>query len=365
MFEPHKIWYTEFIYINEGESNKMSIEILLGTYTRRESEGIYRINLNPETKNFGALELVANVGSPTYLTTDDQKEIIYSVISGDDQGGLVSLVKQDNGEYKKKDEVVGEGAAPCYVAYDGTRQFVYTANYHNGSISVYKTDADGNLELVDTVVHEGSSVHENQDAPHAHYSDLTPDKKYLLSCDLGTDEVYTYDINDEGKLTEVARLEVKAGTGPRHLVFHPTLDVAYLFGELSSEVLILDYNSETGEFTLAQTLPTIPEDHTSFNGGAAIRISADGKFVYASNRGHDSLAIFSTNEKGRLEFVAHTPTEGEIPRDFDIDPSGKFIVVGHQDSDNLTVFERNQNNGMLTLIHKNVHAPEVVCVSFI
>lgn len=341
----------------------MSIQLLLGTYTRRVSEGIYSVDLNTETQKLENLSLIAKVGSPTYLDTNKDKSIIYAVINEDDKGGLVSLVKQDDGTYERKATVVAEGAAPCYVAYDENRQFVYTSNYHDGEVSVYKTDSEGTLELVDTVAHSGSSAHENQDAPHAHYSNLTPDEKFMVACDLGTDKVYTYEVSDEGKLSEVAQLEVAPGTGPRHLVFHPSLDIAYLFGELSSDVLVLDYNTETGEFSVIQTISTIPDDHTSFNGGAAIRITNDGKFVYASNRGHDSLVTYSTDADGKLTLVGYTPTEGETPRDFNLDPSEQFVVVGHQDTDNLTLFERNSGDGTLTLLQKDVEAPEVVCVA--
>lgn len=341
----------------------MSIELLLGTYTRRVSDGIYTIELNTETQTLENLSLLAEVGSPTYLDTNEDKSIIYTIVNENDEGGIASLVKQADSTYTRKDQVMAAGAPPCYVAYDKNRELVYTANYHKGEVAVYKTDAEGNLELLDIDAHSGSSVHENQDAPHAHYTNLTPDEKYMVACDLGTDEVYTYEVNAEGKLTEVARLEVAPGTGPRHLVFHPTLDIAYIFGELSSDVVVVSYDADTGKFEILQTISTIPADHTSFNGGAAIRISSDGKFVYASNRGHDSLAIFETDTDGKLTLVNYTPTEGKTPRDFNLDPSEKYVIVGHQDSDNLTLFERNAEDGTLTLLEKDVEAPEVVCIA--
>lgn len=340
----------------------MTKRFLLGTYTRRVSKGIYSVDLNTETKKLENLTLVAEVGNPTYLDTNADNSIIYSVISEDEGGGLVTLVKNDDGDFERKAIVLEEGAAPCYVALDEDRQLVYTANYHNGEVAVYKTDTEGNLDLVDTVAHEGSSVHENQDAPHAHYSQLTPDKKYMVACDLGTDTVYTYEVNNEGKLTEVATFKTALGTGPRHLVFHPTLDVAYLFGELSSEVLVLLYDPENGTFKLDQTITTIPEEHVVFNSGAAIRISSDGQFVYASNRGHDSIVIFRTDDLGHLTLVDYAATAGETPRDFNLDSSEQFVVVGHQDSDNLTLFERESDTGILDTLQKDVVGPEVVCV---
>ena len=341
----------------------MSTQLLLGTYTRRVSEGIYSAVLNPVTNQLDEVTLLAKVGSPTYLDTNEDKSIIYSVINENDKGGIVSLVKQEDGSYERHSEVVTEGAAPCYVAYDEEREYVYTSNYHKGEIAVYKTDVEGNLELLETVAHTGSSVHENQDSPHVHYSDLSPDGNFLIVCDLGTDEVYTYEITEDEKLEEVARLKVAPGTGPRHIAFSPTLEVAYLFGELSSDVLVLDYNPMTGEFTEKQTISTIPDEHTGFNGGAAIRVSSDVKFVYGSNRGHDSIVVYKADETGKLTLVDYTATEGETPRDFNFDETEKYLIVGHQDSDNLSLFERNQEDGTLTLLQKDVAAPEVVCVA--
>ncbi|SHE52944.1 6-phosphogluconolactonase [Atopostipes suicloacalis DSM 15692] len=341
----------------------MSTQLLLGTYTRRVSEGIYSAVLNPVTNQLDEVTLLAEVGSPTYLDTNEDKSIIYSVISENDKGGIVTLVKQDDGTYKRHAELVKDGASPCYVAFDANRQYLYTSNYHNGEVAVYKTDVEGNLELLDMVAHTGSSVHENQGSPHVHYSDLSPDGNFVIVCDLGTDELYTYEVTEEGKLEEVVRLKVAPGTGPRHIAFSPTLEVAYLFGELSNDVLVLDYNPMTGEFTEKQTISTIPEDHTGFNGGAAIRVSSDGQFVYASNRGHDSIVVYKADEDGKLTLVGYTPTEGETPRDFNFDETENYLIVGHQDSDNLSLFERNQEDGTLTLLQKDVEAPEVVCVA--
>lgn len=344
----------------------MSEKILLGTYTKRESKGIYSIELNKELKKLENLTLEAEVGSPTYLDTSSDASLLYAVIKEDaDHGGVVSFKQSEDSLYTKVDTVTEEGAPPCYVALDEKRHFLYTANYHKGEVSVYKTDEQGTLTLTDTVAHSGKSVHENQKSPHAHYFDLTPDENYLIACDLGTDEVLTYEVNEEGKLSEVDRISVAPGTGPRHIVFNPNGKYAYLFGELSSDVLALSYDQTSGTLSQIQTISSIPEDHTEFNGGAAIRISPDGKYVYASNRGHDSIVIYSVQENGTLELVDYVPTEGETPRDFNLDPSGEFVVVGHQDTDNLTLFERDATTGKLSLLQKNVYVPEVVCVDFL
>ena len=340
--------------------------IFLGTYTKRESKGIYQINLNTETKTLENLALVAETTGPTYLTTAMNNACLYAVLGGDGKGGIAAYKKSSStGDYIQTDTVLDEGSGPCYVAYDTDRAFIYTANYHKGQVAVYKARADGTIELMDTAQHTGSSIHKNQDQPHAHYFDLTPDKKYVLACDLGNDTLYTYYVDHEGKLTEITTTDVAPGTGPRHLVFAPNRKKAYLFGELSSEIIALNYDSENGNLSAFQTISTIPADHTSFNGGAAIRISSDGKFLYASNRGHDSITVFAISEEdGTLTLIEYVPTEGATPRDFGLNSTDQFLVVAHQDSDNLTLFERNKRTGKLELLEKDIYAPEAVCVHF-
>lgn len=343
----------------------MTQKILLGTYTKKDSKGVYSIELDQEKKQLSDLELVAEVGNPTYLDISNDGKTLYTVMKDNGQGGIVSFKKNEEGTFTEASVNASEGSSPCYVAYDETRQFVYTANYHDGEVAVYKTDSEGSLELTDKIKHSGKSVHENQKSAHAHYFNLTPDNHYLIACDLGTDEVITYEVDDEGKLSEVDVISVAPGTGPRHIVFHPNETHAYVFGELSSDILTYAYNSESGTLSLLQTISSIPEEHTEFNGGAAIRISNDGRFVYASNRGHDSIVVYAVQEDGTLVLVEYVPTEGEIPRDFNLDPSNQFVVVGHQDTDNLTLFERDSVSGKLTLLQKDVYAPEVVCVAFV
>jgi 6-phosphogluconolactonase len=343
----------------------MNETIYLGTYTKKESKGIYKIHLDTVNKSLTKSTFLVRADSPTYLTLSHDKKRLYSISKENGNGALVAFKRNESNETIKSGVVSAEGAPPCYVSYDKDRSFVYTANYHKGEVSVLKTDEGGHLTLLDTIKHTGSSIHENQQTPHAHYFDLSPDGRFVIACDLGTDAVYTYSVDEKGKLSQVNRLDVAPGTGPRHLVFHLNQKTAYLFGELSSEVLTLRYNPSTGAFTSAQTIPTLPKEHTEFNGGAAIRISQDGKFVYASNRGHDSIAVFEVSPKDQLlTTVEIISSQGVFPRDFDIDPTGRFVVVAHQESDNLTLFERDQDTGKLTLLQKDVYAPECVCVLF-
>lgn len=336
-------------------------KFLLGSYTRRISEGIYDITLDTKKKELVQLTHLISEDNPTYLDVSDN-DILYAVAKEGDLGGVASYKKNDNGTYTLLNRVMLEGAPPCYVAVDNKRQVVYGANYHQGILYSYKISEDGSLTLADKIQDNGHGPHENQDGPHVHYADLTPDNR-LVVCDLGNDTVYTYDVDNEGKLTEVAKFIASPGTGPRHLVFHPTKPIAYLFGELSSDVLVLDYDASTGSFKELQTISTLPETHTGFNGGAAIRISKDGKFLYASNRGHNSLVVYSISEDGKtLNTLQWISVEGDFPRDFNLSKTDDFIVVSNQNSDNLTLFERNNDTGLLTLLQKDVFAPEVVCV---
>ncbi|AYW45717.1 lactonase family protein [Tetragenococcus koreensis] len=335
-------------------------KILLGTYTRGESKGIYSVQLDTKNKELADLTLVAEENSPTYLAQSKAKNL-YSVTSVDDKGGAAAY----DSSFNFLNAVTEEGAPLCYVAVDDVRQLVYGANYHKGEVNVYQVLADGSLKTSDAVYHdEPTGPNENQDHAHAHYANLTPDKR-LVVCDLGTDRVYTYDVSEDGKLTEVSVFEAPAGTGPRHLVFHPNEKYAYLFGELDSTVTVLAYDATTGKFTQENKTSTIPEDYHDFNGGAAIRMTSDGKFVYVSNRGHNSITAFAVKNDGEsLEFVQNISTEGDFPRDFALDPTEQFIVCGHQKSDNLSLFERDSQTGELTFISKDFYAPECVCVLF-
>lgn len=339
-------------------------KILLGTYTKRESKGIYEISLDTEKKELVNFKPVITETNPTYVGVASDNHL-YSMTIVDGNGGMAAYKPEPNGGYSLLNAVTEEGAPPCYVGIDNDKRLVFGANYHKGQVLAYRVQEDGTIQLVDKIQHEGSGPHDNQKGPHAHYTDLTPDKR-LVACDLGTDGVYTYDIAADGKLTEVAVYQATPGTGPRHLVFHPNGEIAYLFGELANTVVTLSYDATTGKFETLQTISTIPADFTDFNGGAAIRISQDGKFVYASNRGHDSIAVFKTIDGGKaLELVQLISSEGHIPRDFALNSTDEFVVVAHQESDNLTLFSRDSETGQLTLIQKDVYAPECVCTYFV
>lgn len=335
-------------------------KIILGTYTRRISQGIYQIELDTATETLNNLELVTEETSPTYFAKSNEG-FLYSVTSRDGQGGMSSYDAQTN----FLNAVTEEGAPPCYVAVDEARQLVYGANYHKGELNTYKIQPDGSLEAAATLFHkEPTGPHKNQDHAHTHYTDLAPDQR-LVVCDLGTDRVYTYEVSEAGEVEEVAVYVAEPGTGPRHLVFHPAKMIAYLFGELDSSVTVLTYDEVDGSFTQTQKVSTLPKDFDGENGGAAIRVSNDGRYLYASNRGHNSIAVFAIAEDGlSIDSIQTISTEGDFPRDFALSPDNKYVVAANQNSDNLTLYRRDSETGLLTMIQKDVFAPEAVCVYF-
>ena len=329
--------------------------LYFGTYTKRTSEGIYSASLDTTSGILRELELKIKEPNPTYLTFDAAGHL-YSVGAENGEGGIAAF----DASGKLLNHVVSPGAPLCYVAFDEARGLVYGANYHKGEVTVYKQADDGKLTLVDTTKHSGSGPHENQASPHLHFADLTPDK-YLITCDLGTDEVITYDVATDGKLSILATYKATPGAGARHIVFHPTQKIAYLICELNSTIEVLIYDG-VGQLSLLQTISTLPKDWTEFNGTAAIRITKDGKFLYASNRGHDSIAAYKIIGDGTLELIQIIATNGKIPRDFILSTDEQVLIAPHQDSDTVTTFLRDAQTGLLTEVQHEFKVPEAVCV---
>ena len=339
----------------------MQERILFGTYTKKTSQGIYQGTLDTTTKTLTIDGLLAATSNPTYLALS-AKDRLYSVTKEADEGGIAAW--QLTGKTANKlNEVVAPGTPPAYVAVDEARQLVYSANYHKGTAEVMKIASDGQLTLTDTAQHTGKGPRPEQDGSHIHFTDLTPDNR-LAVIDLGSDKVYVYNVSDAGKLTEQSVLTMPAGFGPRHLVFSPDGQYAFLAGELSSQIATLKYDAATGQFDQLEIVKTIPADYQEHNGAAAIRLSHDGHFLYVSNRGYNTLAVFAVATDGSLDLIQQISTEGDFPRDFDLDPTEAFVVVVNQNTDNATLYARDLTSGTLTLLQKDISVPEGVCVRF-
>ena len=315
-------------------------KILLGTYTKNTSEGIYSIDL--VDGHLVNLSLVAKAQNPTYLDYDATTGRLYSIAQKDALGGIA--VWDYNGKTATlAEEYMQEGVQPCYVRYDKDEDVIYDANYHRGTFTTY---GDGEVQ----------KVFEYQKGAHAHFADIDPKTKDVFVCDLGNDAIHKYRL-----LNEIATYKTTEGMGPRHLVFHPTAPYIYILGELNNTVEVV--KDLEFEFELVQAISTLPEEGIQ-SGGGAIRISDDGKFVYATNRGHDSITTYKIEEDYTLTVVSNDSVHGGHPRDFALSLDQNYLVVANRDANNLVLFKRDVENGTLTYIEE-VDAPEVVATLFI
>lgn len=327
-----------------------------GTYTRRKSKGIYQADFDTETGQLSQLQLVAQENSPTYLSLTEEHKLL-SVANQDGQGGLVYL----NQDYQPLSYALEAGAAPCYVTYNAKRQLVLSANYHTGQALMYRLTEQDELELLHRIVEKGSGPHPDQDHSRIHFAGLTPDG-FIITCNLGTDHVSTYQLSkDLQELTAVQALQLPAGAGPRHLVFHSIFKHIFVVNELDSTVNNILYQGR-GMMEHYQSVSTLPQGFQGANAASAIKATRDGKNLYVSNRGHDSIAIFQFSLDGYIHLLACVPTHGQTPRDFCLSKNEDYLIVAHQDSDNVTVFKRDLESGLLTEVSHDFQVPEAVCV---
>ncbi|MEH7384622.1 lactonase family protein [Bacillus sp. JJ1521] len=340
----------------------------VGTYTKGDSKGIYTFTLDTDEQKIQDVMLAAELENPTYVTVSQDNHFLYSVVKEGESGGVAAyFIDSQTGELKPVNNNVSKGASPCHVSVNKVNSQIVTANYHKGTIELYSANSEsGSIESsLSVAAHEGTGPHERQEKPHTHFTGFTPDEKYVVAVDLGIDKLITYEVKD-GALKEVNSLSVRPGSGPRHIAFHPNGKHAYLMTEISNEVIALTYDSGNGSFTEIQTISTIPADFTENSQGSAIHISKDGKFVYAGNRGHNSIAVYQVNEAtGELTLVEMVSSAGDWPRDFVFDPTEKFIVGSNQESSNLVLYARDEQTGKLSLLDSDITVPFPVCVKFL
>lgn len=338
-----------------------------GTYTKGESKGIYSFTLDTAKGQITDVKAAASLENPTYLTISNDNRYLYAVAKEGSSGGVAGYTISEASDLTLINTQLSEGASPCHVSVDKENNLLLSANYHKGSADSYCINPEnGEIQAVlSSIYHEGSGPDDRQEKAHTHYAGFTPDEKYVAVIDLGIDQLITYSL-DNGKLIEKSILKIAPGSGPRHLTFHPDGEYAYLMTEFSSEVLVLKYNTEDGSFHQHQAISTLPDHFSENNQGSAIHISSDGKFVYAANRGHDSIAVFQVNaDNFELTFVEHTSTEGNWPRDFVLDPSEQFLIASNQNSSNVVLYTRDKESGRLALVKADISVPDPVCVKFL
>ena len=326
--------------------------VYVGTYTNGASKGIYAFRFNSSTGKASEPALAAESSNPAFLVLHGNRRFLYA--ANENPNGAVSAFSIDpaNGRMTLLNSVSSRGSGPCHVALDRTGKWLFVANYNSGSVALFPVAADGKLEEASTVMqHSGSSVHrDRQEGPHAHEVVVSADNRFVLVPDLGTDQVMIYRFDaSKGELTRAAPGFAKAapGAGPRHLVFGSDGSFVYVLNELASSITAFRY--QDGRLDERQTVSTLPDDFKGVTSGAEIAVHPTGKYLYASNRGHDSIALFRVDSgQGTLAAAGHVSTRGRTPRNFAIDPGGAYLLAANQDSGTIIVFRIDQKSGGLT-----------------
>lgn len=351
----------------------------VGTYTAKtNSKGIYAYRFDPEKGELTSTGVAAETADPSFLAVHPNGKFLYAVneignFNGGDSGAVSAFaIDRKAGSLKFLNQVSTRGAGPCYVSLDKTGAFVLVANYDSGSIASFPVQWDGSLGTASGFVqHSGSGPNkERQEGPHAHWIGTSPDNRFVLAVDLGLDEVIAYGFDPgSGVFTPVLSgfLKVKpAGSGPRHLAFHPNGKFAYVLSEMDSSVTAFSYQAKNASFSSLQTISALPKDYTGPKEAAEISVHPSGKFLYTSNRGHDSIAIFAIDEKkGTLKALGQVLTGGKTPRHFAIDPTGAYLLAENQESNNVVVFHIDARTGSLAPTGKTIDVPSPVCITFV
>ena len=355
--------------------------VYFGTSTNAKngSEGIYVARFNSERGELTNPELAAKAGNPGFLAIHPSKKYLYSIgdIAGPDgkkAGGISSFsIDVQTGHLTLLNQSSAVGNGPCHVNLDATGRMAVLANYGSGSVASYLIASDGSLSApVSFIQHEGSSIDPKRQAgPHAHSVNFSPDNRFAYACDLGLDKVLIYKVEPEtGKMTpnEPAFAKTPEGGGPRHLAFHPSGKFVFVNNEMSMTETSFAYDAGTGGLTEIATVSTLPESDQGKKGFSTAETLAhpSGKFVYVSNRTHDTIAVLSCDpESGKLTLVQNVPVEGQIPRNICLDPSGKWLIAAHQNSGTAALFKVNQNDGRLSFTGRKVKVPGSICVRFL
>ncbi len=364
----------------EKTPNTKSIDLTtfyIGTYTRPEghvagnAKGVYKIQVNETTGEIKEKKLVTELINPSFLTYSPNKKYLYVVSElahADEPTGFIYAYKIGKDTLTFINRLPTDGQAPCHVSIDKNGQFAFVANYVGGVVKMYRINAEGALVATDKQQFAGSSTHPQQDSPHLHSVIIAPDNKVAVAPDKGTDKIWLFNIDHEnGKLvpTEQAFLKIQDGAGPRHLVWSKNGQFCYVINELDNTVNVIAYDKTTHLFTSIQAIATLPEAFKGESYCADIRLHPSGKFLYGSNRGHDSIAMYEVNEAtGKLTFIGTESTRGTFPRNFRIDAKGKFLYAANQNSRNITSYAIDATTGQLDFTGFDFKIGTPVCIEF-
>jgi len=345
--------------------------VYVGTYTFEGGEGIYIYHMDPDSGRLKNVGKVKNLVNPSFLKVNAEKRSLYAVnefssFDRDGSGAVSAFLIEEDGTLTFLNSRSSGGAGPCYVSIDRLGRYVFVANYVGGSISVLPISGDGSLEKATEVIrHKGSSINlMRQEAPHPHSIIIDPPNKHVYVPDLGLDKIMIYRFDSSsGRLepSDQPWVATKPGSGPRHITFHPGGKFVYVINELDSTIVAYKYDG--GRLEALQTISALPSDFRGENYSADIHVHPSGKFLYGSNRGHDSIVVYRVDEEsGTLKWIGHEYTRGRTPRNFAIDPSGRFLLVANQRSNKIVSFLVDQETGALKPLGHEVHVPSPACV---
>ena len=348
--------------------------LYVGTYTKGKSEGIYVYRMNLADGELKPAATVKGVSNPSFLAIDPSRRFLYAAnesgeFAGKKGGGVTAFaIDQKTGDLRKINEQHSPGV-PCHVSVHPSGKFVLAANYGGGNVVIYPVRSGGAVgEASDVAQHSGQGGDpKRQDGPHAHCIILDASGQNAFAPDLGIDKVMIYRIDlKNGKFRPNGFAATKPGAGPRHFDFHPSGKFAYVINELNSTLTAFAYDKTKGALTELQTVSTLPSDFSGPNSCADIHVHPSGKFVYGSNRGHDSIVSYTIDpSSGKLNLIAHDSTQGKTPRNFGIEPTGAFLLAANQNTDNVVTFRIDQQTGKLTATGQSIEIPSPVCLKFI
>jgi 6-phosphogluconolactonase len=349
--------------------------VYIGTYSGAKSKGIYVSDFDAATGKLSKPQVAAELTNPSFVAIDPQANRLYAVgevadFQGKKEGVVSSLeIDEKTGKLRLINQESSGGAGPCHVGVSPDGKVVAAANYGGGSVCSLAVGKDGKLESRTFIQHEGKGGTPRQTEPHAHSINFSADGKFALAADLGLDKILQYKVNERGELSpnDPPFAKLPPGSGPRHFAFHPSGKYAFVINEMNMTMTPLKYDAEKGTLTPLETVSTVPEG-TKGDGlsTAEVQVHPSGKFVYGSNRGHDTIAVFQFDEKtGKLKLVQNQGEGIKTPRNFGIDPTGRFALVANQSGDSVIVFKINQDSGELTPTEEQIEVGTPVCVKFL
>ena len=360
-------------------ANAREFLVYVGTYTgpKTKSKGIYVCRFDATTGKLTAPDLAAETANPSFLAIHPNQKFLYSVgemsnFEGKKSGAVSAFaIDPKTGKLTLLNQVASGGVGPCHVSLDKTGKCALVANYSSGSVAAIPIQADGRLgEPASVMQHEGSSIDPGrQKGPHAHSINLSPDNRFAFAADLGLDKVLIYRLDPDKATLSVNDppfAAVKPGSGPRHFAFHPSAKFAYVINEMGNTVTAFAYDASRGALKEIQMISTIPAGYTAETYTSEVQVSPDGRFLYGSNRGHHSIAVFTiSQDTGLLTLVEIPSCGGEWPRNFAIAPNGAYMLVGNEHSHTIALFKIAATTGKLTPPGDTIPCPAPVCLKFL